>query len=640
MGQKLSAASSVGLISAILQRIPPEGEITRCEYEGPRIALYTKNPKFLLTNNYVISDIVNSVKKRVVIRTDKEIRKDEAEARRIIDNSIPSESEVSGIFFDDAVGEVTIEANRPRLLRQNEGFNQMDLTEKIGWRIRINKASRIPSTSIQTIYHSLKSGEEDREKVLRDFGEKIFRPRLTSRSEVTLKTLGGFGEVGRSSMILQTPESNILLDCGIHPGARNSYDAYPRLDWAGVNLEELDAVIISHAHLDHTGFLPTLFKYGYNGPVYCSEPTLPMMTLLHTDAIKIASKEGGRILYDAKDIRKMIRHCVTLPYGSVTDVSPDIKLVLNNAGHILGSSTVHLHVGEGAHNIVYTGDLKYGKSMLFESANWNYPRIETLIIESTYGLKGDIMPTREEVETSFTKTINATLNQGGKVLMPVPAVGRAQEVMLVLDRYMREGKLVEAPIFLEGMISEATAIHISHPEYLSRDLRAQILETDESPFQSEYFTVIEHPNNRTEALAEGPCIIMATSGMLEGGPVIDYFGRLATLENTKMVFVSYQISGTLGRRVLDGAKQVSLVDENGKIRIIDVNCQVERVEGFSGHSDYNQLIKYVSKIRPKLERVIVNHGERSKTENMAYSISRIFRVPAFHPSVQEAIKIY
>ena len=292
MTQRQPVTSTTDLIHTILQKIPSEGEITRVEYEGPRIALYTKNPKFLLTNNYIISDIVNSVKKRVIIRTDKAIRKSQEDVRRKIDKEIPSEAGITTIFFDDALGEITIEANTPRILNQSDEFDISDLIAKTGWKIQVRKASHIPSTSLKTIYTALKTSDSDREKVLRDIGEKIFRPRLTSESDVTIKTLGAFGEVGRSCILVETPETKLMLDCGIHPGARNTYDAYPRLDWAGLDLNELDAVIISHAHLDHIGFLPTLFKYGYDGPIYCSEPTLPMMVLLLTDAVKIASMEG------------------------------------------------------------------------------------------------------------------------------------------------------------------------------------------------------------------------------------------------------------------------------------------------------------------------------------------------------------
>ena len=633
-------ANGVSLMSAILNNIPAEAQITRIEYEGPRIALYTRNPAFLHKNSYVISEIVNSLKKRVVTRTEKSIRKQESEARQALERLFPPEAGVSNYFFDDALGEITVEAETPRLLSQEAGFDLGAAMDQTGWKIRVRKAPHIKSTAIQNVYYALKSGSEAREKFLKELGEAIFRPRMAAEEHVTIKTLGAFQEVGRSCILVETAESKVMLDCGIHPGARNTWDAFPRLDWADISPRDIDAIVISHAHLDHQGFLPAMYKYGYDGPVYCTEPTLPLMTMLQNDFVKIAQIEGGRLIYDQKDIRDVIQHAITLPYGMVTDISPDIKLVFNNAGHILGSATVHLHIGEGAHNIVYTGDYKYGRTALFDSATWNYPRVETLITESTYGAKEDIMPVREEVEMNFVNAINETLRQGGKVLIPIPAVGRAQEILIVLDQYMRNKILVEAPVFTEGMISEATAIHVSFADYLSRELRTKILEEGVNPFKSEYFTEVEHPTDREEAYREGPAVIMATSGMLEGGPVLDYFEHLAPSEKNKILFVSYQVQGSIGRRVLDGGSQASLMEQNGKSKIVDVRAKVQKIEGFSGHSDYNQIVRFVGKVRPKLQLVLVNHGEKRKTENLAYAIQRIYRIPAIHPAVQEAIRVY
>ena len=627
-------------MSAILNSIPAEAQITRIEYEGPRIALYTRNPAFLHKNSYVISEIVNSLKKRVVTRTEKSIRKPESEARQTLERLFPPEAGVSNYFFDDALGEITVEAETPKALSQEAGFDLGAAMDQTGWKIKVRKAPHIKSTAIQNVYYALKAGSEAREKFLKELGEAIFRPRMAAEEHVTIKTLGAFQEVGRSCVLVETAESKIMLDCGIRPGARNTWDAFPRLDWADIAPNDIDAIVISHAHLDHQGFLPAMYKYGYDGPVYCTEPTLPLMTMLQSDFVKIAQIEGGRLIYDQKDIREVIQHAITLPYGMVTDISPDIKLVFNNAGHILGSATVHLHIGEGAHNIVYTGDYKYGRTALFDSATWNYPRVETLITESTYGAKEDIMPVREEVEMNFVNAINETLRQGGKVLIPIPAVGRAQEILIVLDQYMRNKLLVEAPVFTEGMISEATAIHVSYSDYLSRELRAKILDEGVNPFKSEYFTEVEHPTDREEAYREGPAVIMATSGMLEGGPVLDYFEHLAPSEKNKILFVSYQVQGSIGRRVLDGGSQASLMDQGGKIKIVDVRAKVQKVDGFSGHSDYNQIIRFVGKVRPKLQLVLVNHGEKRKTENLAYSIQRIYRIPAIHPAVQEAIRVY
>lgn len=629
-------------MATILESLPKEAKVTKIEYEGPRIALYTSSPRYLMENNEIISSLVNQIKKRIVVRTDESIRKSEEEAKQILTQYIPKDADMQSTFFDTATGEVSIEAKRPWLLQRDAlEFNHAEVTEKIGWKIRVRKATTNPSSTIQNINYNLKISSSEREKQLKQIGEEIFRPKLAQKSEVSLLTLGGFGQVGRSCMLLTTTESKILVDCGVNPGAKSPMETYPRLDWANITLDDLDAVVISHAHLDHTGFLPVLCKFGYRGPIYCTEPTLPMMNLIQLDAIKVAAAQAKTPIYAERDVKQIMKQAITLPYGTVTDISPDIKLVLANAGHILGSALCHFHIGNGDHNFVYSGDLKYGKSTLFEAASWNFPRVETLLIESTYGGKEDIQPTRQDVESAFINAVNTTLADGGKVLIPIPAVGRAQEIMLVIDHYMKSGEMVEAPVFTEGMISEASSIHEAYPEYLARELRQKILETDDNPFDSEYFTNVEHPEAREEPLREGtPCIILATSGMLEGGPVLEYFKSIAPEKKNKVLFVSYQVNGTLGRRVLDGARQVSLLGKEGKVEVVNINCGMEKLDGFSGHSDYNQLISFVHRLRPKLRRVLVNHGERRKSENLTISIRRMFRVPAHYPQIQEAIKLF
>ena len=629
-------------MATILTSIPREAKITKIEYEGPRIALYTNSPRYLMENGEKISNLVNVIKKRIVIRTDESIRKPENEARRIIADSVPKEANLQGTIFDTATGEVSVEAKRPWLLQRNaREFDHISVTEDIGWRLRIRKATTIPSRTIQTINATLKQASSERSKQLKQIGDEIFRPRLSQRTEVSLYTLGGFGQVGRSSLLLSTPESKILIDCGINPGARSPMDAFPRLDSVHLTLDDIDAVVIGHAHLDHTGFLPVLSKYGYKGPIYCTEPTLPMMNLIQLDAIKVAAAQGRTPIYSERDVKQIMRQAITLPYGTVTDISPDIKLVLANAGHILGSALCHFHIGNGDHNFVYSGDIKFGKSILFEAATWNFPRVETLLIESTYGLKEDIQPSRQEVESAFINTVNNTLADGGKVLIPIPAVGRAQEIMMVIDHYMKSGQMIEASVFTEGMISEASAIHESYPEYLARELRQKILETDDNPFDSEYFTNIEHSDAREEPMREdSPCIILATSGMLEGGPVLEYFKNIAPDKKSKILFVSYQVNGTMGRRVLDGSRQVSMLGKAGKVEAVTIGCSVEKLDGFSGHSDYNQLMSFVQRLRPKLRRVLVNHGERKKSENLATSIRRMYRLTSHYPQIQEAIKLF
>jgi KH/beta-lactamase-domain protein len=449
--------------------------------------------------------------------------------------------------------------------------------------------------------------------------------------------LGGVKQVGRSCFIVVTPESKVMLDCGINPGEMSGLDAYPRLDWFNFDLDDLDAVVISHAHIDHQGFLPALFKYGYKGPVYCTEPTLPLMTLLQMDSVKIANSNGTYLPYEARDVNEVIKHCITLPYGKPTDISPDITITLNNAGHIMGSATVHLNIS-GAHNILYSGDYKYAKTQLLDSAVSVYPRVETLITESTYGNSTDVMPDQQFVYRSFSESINKTLTEGGKVLIPVPAVGRAQEIMLVMAKEMKEGRLVESPIYIEGMISEASAIHMSYAHYLGSEVRKSVLQGI-NPFQSEYFTVISGYGKRDDVLNdENPAIVMATSGMLEGGPSVEYFKELAPNPKNKIMFVSYQINGTLGRRVLDGTmSEVSMMDKSGKVKVVPVRCQTQKIDGFSGHSDFNQILSFVARVKPK--RVLVNHGERTKSENTASAIYSRLKIRSGVPDNREIVRL-
>jgi hypothetical protein len=363
------------------------------------------------------------------------------------------------------------------------------------------------------------------------------------------------------------------------------------------------------------------------------------MTLLQLDYLDIFGKEGGYPPYDQKDVREVVMHTIPVKYQVVTDVAPDIKLTLHNAGHIIGSSIVHLHIGEGLHNIVYSGDFKFGRTMLLEPATCSFPRAETLIMESTYGGPDDVMSDRETVEGRLAKIVNETAERGGKVLIPTLAVGRAQEIMLVLNSYMKNKQIKELPIFLEGMISEATAIHTAYPEYLSRDLREQILYKDINPFQSDYFTNVDHPSEREKIALGNPCIILATSGMMEGGPAIDYFRYMAADEKNSLVFVSYQVEGTLGNRLKNGAREVSMMGRNGRVEALKINLQVHSVEGFSGHSDRNQLFAFLKRVSPRPSRVILGHGERRKTDLFAHQISRILKLRTVAPDVLEKLRL-
>jgi len=622
-----------------LEHVPQQAEVTRIEFEGPALAVYTKKPEVLMEQSYVIADIVNLIRKRIVVRSDPSVRLPEKDAERLIQEIVSPEAEITNMSFDPSLGEVIIEAKKPGLVIGKNGAVLQEIVKQTRWRPRILRSPPIPSKIIAHMRHYLHAESKERERILRMVGERIFRPMVYGVGDIRITALGGFREVGRSALLIQTRESQVLLDCGINPGATNPLEAFPRFDLPQFDPDTLDAVIISHAHLDHCGFLPFLFKYGYDGPVYCSAPTSNLMTLLQLDYLDVLSKQGVMALYDQRDVRETVLHTIPLRYGTVTDIAPDVRLTLHNAGHILGSSIAHLHIGEGLHNLVYTGDYKYMKTMLLEPATTAFPRVETIITESTYGAPQEIMPSRIEAEQKLVSIINETLDRGGKVLIPVPAVGRAQEIMLIIDMYMRQGLLKEAPVFIEGMISEATAIHTVYPEYLAREVRNSILHEGINPFQSDYFTTVEHPSAREEIMEGGQSIIIATSGMLEGGPVIEYFKRLASDERNTIIFVSYQIEGTMGRRVQKGLVETPLINSEGKIEVLKVNLKVDSIEGFSGHSDRKQIINYIRRVTPKPERIIVCHGERAKCLSIAGIFQRKYNVEARAPEILETVKL-
>ncbi len=631
--------SKVEIRQTILEHIPKEAEITRIEFEGPSLAIYAKKPEIRVTNSRLITDIVNLIKKRIVIRSDPSVRLPETEAQKAIAEIVPQEAEVTNVLFDPTLGEAIIEAKKPGIAIGRDGVVLHEIVLKTRWIPRVLRSPPKPSKIMAHVRHSLYAGSKERERILRNVGERIFRPLLHEVGDVRVSMLGGAREVGRSAFLVQTRESQVLIDCGINPGSTRHFESFPRFDMSQFDLESLDAVIISHAHLDHCGFLPFLYKYGFDGPTYCSVPSLSLMTLLQLDYLDVLTKQGHTLPYDQKDVRESVLHTIPLRFGVVTDIAPDIRLTLHNAGHILGSSIVHLHVGEGFHNIVYTGDYKYGKTMLLEAAARNFPRVETIITEGTYSAPGDIMPSREEAEKNLVSIINETLNRGGKAMVPVPAVGRAQEIMLILDQYMRRGELKEAPVFIEGMISEATAIHTAHPEYLSREVRNGILNQGLNPFESDYFTMVEHPSARQDIVGGEPSIIVATAGMLEGGPIIDYFQQLAHDKRNAIVFVSYQIEGTLGRRVQKGLPEVSIMNSEGKIKVIKCDLEVYTVEGFSGHSDRRQIIGYIRRVSPDPENVIVCHGERAKCIGLADYLQRRYKIRATAPDILETMRL-
>ncbi|RPJ30929.1 MAG: MBL fold metallo-hydrolase [Nitrosopumilales archaeon] len=610
------------IVATILNNIPSDSEITKIEYEGPFIVLYSRKPTVLLENQEIISKMVNSIKKRIVIRTDISIRASEESVNQIIRSSCSYPNSISEIFFDPALGEATVFVDD---FRTQIELSQLEiaLVEKTGWKLMCRRAPRNLRfvKSVNEILHSL---SEERMSFYKRVGEKIFRQKLSGSEEASIVCLGGFSEIGRSAMLIVTHESKILLDFGIKSYKDEDRDILPRLDIYGIGMDEIDAVIISHAHLDHCGAVPILCKYGYDGPVYCTEPTFPIMISVLQDYVS-GSKEP---LYSTRDIESLITHVIPLNFGAVTDISPDVRITFANSGHMIGSASTHLHIGNGDHNIVYTGDLKFGRLNTVDNAFWNYPRAETLVIESTNGNRDDKFVTRDVAEENLAKSINSTIQGGGRLLIPVPVLGQSQEICVTLGM-LRSVKMINPEnIFVDEKILDMFNFYEMYSDYLSKPLKQRISDQIGDPLFINSLVKLE-PSVKWEK-----SIILCPSSMLTDGPSVTYLSQIANDPLSKVILLSEQFQSTPGRSLQEGERNITIEGKK-----LEIKCNIHVIPGFSIHSDYNQLLAYVNRLKPKLKKVITNHGEGKKCQNLANSINKIFKIQSFHPLVQESIKV-
>ncbi|MEI6103420.1 MAG: beta-CASP ribonuclease aCPSF1 [Methanothrix sp.] len=621
----------------VQSKLPPDVNVTGLEFEGPELVIYTDDPKKLADDGDIIRNLAKELRKRVVVRPDLKVLAEPEISIIKIQEVVPKEAVLTNYYFDGETGEVQIEAEKPGLVIGRHGATLREITKLIGWTPKVVRTPPVRSTTIANIKDYLRSVQTERKTILRTVGRKIHRDIASKDQWVRITTLGGCREVGRSCMLLSTPESRIIIDCGVNVGSDDSATPYLYVPEV-YPLNQIDAVVLTHAHLDHAGLVPMLYKYGYEGPIYCTPPTRDLAVLLQLDYIEIAGREGKRLPYDSTMVREALKHTITLNYGDVTDIAPDTKLTMHNAGHILGSSIAHFHIGDGLYNVAFTGDQKFERTRLFDPAVCNFPRLETLVTEATYGGTNSIQPSRKDAEVTLINVVKETINKGGKVIIPAFSVGRSQEVMVVLEEAIRKKIIDEVPVCLDGMIYEATAIHTTYPEYLNNDLRDLIFHKGINPFLAQCFVKVESPKQRTEIIEGPPCVILATSGMLNGGPVLEYLKRLGPDEKNTLVIVGYQAEGTLGRRIQKGWKELPLSVE-GKTQTVKINLEVTTVDGFSGHSDRQQLMEYMRRIYPKPGRVITNHGEEGNCLDLASSIYKRYRIPTMAPMNLETVRL-
>ncbi|MDD5254321.1 MAG: beta-CASP ribonuclease aCPSF1 [Candidatus Nanoarchaeia archaeon] len=630
------------IIDEVLKHIPSNAKVSDVVFEGANIVIYTKNKDFFLDSNGTIKEIVNDIKKRVEVRPDPSLCMGVEDAEKKIREILPEEAQISNVTFDHQRARVIIEAEKPGLAIGKQGDLLKEIRKKTMWVPLIKRTPALKSKIIENIRQVLYENNDFRRKFLNKIGHRIYDgwKREKRHEWIRVTFLGGARQVGKSCLLLQTPESNILMDCGIHPArSLNDPSAYPYLDAPEFKLNEVDAIILSHAHIDHCGLIPYLYKMGYEGPVYTTAPTRDIAALLCLDTISIAQKEGRDPIYTTTDIKNMVKHTICLGYEEVTDITPDIRLTLYNAGHTLGSSMAHLHIGNGLHNLLYTSDMNYETSNLLATSVTSFPRLETVITEATLGAKEDVQKTRGEAEEDFLKEINDTINNKGKVLLPVLGTGRAQEIMVILEKAMKEKKIPDVPIYVQGMVWDITAIHTTYPDFFNSKVRRSVFHKDENPFLSPIFKHVSSQKEQQEVIESGtPCIVMATSGMLVGGASIEYFKNLAENARNTLIFTCYQAEGSLGRILQNGVKEVNMGTAE-KPDMVNVKSKICTISGFSGHSSRNQLIAFFKHLDPRPKKIIIQHGESSKCLDLASSLHKLMNVETSAPKNLESIRI-
>ncbi|MDP7181374.1 MAG: beta-CASP ribonuclease aCPSF1 [Candidatus Woesearchaeota archaeon] len=627
------------IIKEILKKLP-EDKISAAGFEGANIVLYTKDEEFFTTNSGEIRKVVQEFKKRIELRPDPSITMKQEDAEKAIKELMPEDAGVANVIFDPERSIVYIEAEKPGIAIGKQGSLLRDLRAKILWVPVVQRLPPIKSSHIDNIRQVLYQNSDYRRKFLDKVGHRIYDGWVREKKQewVRVTLLGAGRSVGRSCMLFQTPESNVIMDCGIDVAATEPAQAYPMLDAPEFDIGKLDAVIVTHAHVDHSGFVPWLFKMGYRGPVYCSPPTRDVMILLQLDMIKIWKGENKEELYTVDDVKEMVKHSITLNYEEVSDITPDIRLTFYNSGHIIGGSMAHLHVGNGLHNFMYTADLKFGRSLLLEPATSRFPRLETLTIEGTYGGKTNTMPSQEDQDELLANIIKTTIKRGGKVLMPVLGVGRSQDIMVMIEKMVQNGDLDPTPVYLEGMLWDVTGIHTAYPEYLNRSIRKRIFHKDQNPFLNKIFKRVGSAKERKQVVEDtGPCVILATSGMLQGGPSVEYLKALADNPKNTLIFSCYQGEGSLGRRVQGGEREIAF--KTGKTQnMVQIKMEVQKLE-ISDHSDRKQLMNFVFKCNPRPKKVIVQHGEASRCIDLASSIHKQGRIETVAPRILESVRL-
>jgi len=460
-----------------------------------------------------------------------------------------------------------------------------------------------------------------------------------------IKVIGAAGgEVTGSCYSVQTKEARILVDCGLFQGGKKS-EALNRPPTTPNR--KLESVLLTHGHLDHTGRLPLLAKMGYAGRVLGTPATLDMTRLILRDSARLQMSDCERQnrrrkragqppiapLYTTDEVDSIISQLQPVRYLKPVDVAPGIQAIWAESGHMVGSASIQLLINEGGRTkrIVFSGDLgPRSAPMLREFEPFRHA--DLVFLESTYG--GRDHRSFKDTVTEFERIVTEAMRHGGKMLVPAFAIGRAQLITLLIGRMFRAGKIRPFPIFLDSpMAIEATNIYVKHLDLFDNEMKAFIRDR---PLREDLKTMrptATADESRAINDAEGACLVIAGAGMCNGGRILHHLKANLWKPETQVLIVGYQGHGSLGRRLVDGEKEVSIFGER-----IAVEAKIHTLGGFSAHAGQTDLMHWFSIVAPSKPRVVLTHGEDDQRTALARLIQQRHRLPSKLPKMNETIE--
>jgi len=424
---------------------------------------------------------------------------------------------------------------------------------------------------------------------------------------------GAVRTVTGSMHLVETEGVRLLLDCGLFQGRRaQSQEVNASFPFPA---SSIDAVVLSHAHLDHCGNLPTLVSQGFTGPIYCTPATRDLAALVLRDSAKvqrqdirfvnkIRRRQGQKAvapLYTGKDAERAIRRLTTVPYGQTFSIGP-ARVRFYDAGHILGSAITVLEADRRV--LGFSGDLgRLGAPIVRDPEV--PPAVDLLLMETTYGDR--LHQSYAEGEARLTEVVMETAQRGGKVLIPAFALGRTQDLIYSLRRLRESGRLSSLPVFVDSpMAVDATAIYRRHPECFDEETRGRLKRRDPFGFKEVRYVRTQEESQQLNDMAE-PFVVIATSGMAESGRIRHHLRQHIGDPRSTLLIVSFQAAHTLGRRLADGTSPVNIFGEPHEVRL-----QVHVLEGFSAHADRDELLAWVGRL-PRVGQVLCVHGEENQS---------------------------